>query len=209
MNIQTWIAFFSVALIATMLPGPAMLLIATHSLSYGWVKTIATILGNVTGLVMLSLLSVLGLGVLIICSHTAFLGIKIIGAAYLFYLGAKLWMNGIKPLSAQKESDAKKPSAMYLQGIFLALSNPKAILFTTALFPQFIDASRNISVQFIILVATLGCLSFTCLLTCAIISRKSFTSFGNSKISRIINKVFGGVFMGTGVTLVTTAKSTG
>lgn len=208
MTLDTWLPFFVVALIATLIPGPAMLLIATHSLSYGWRRSMATIFGNVSGLVILSLLSVLGLSALIVSSHTVFLIVKLCGAAYLFYLGLKIWRSGIKPIDAQATAVPAKTSNLYLQGIVLALSNPKAIIFTTALFPQFIKLEQSVPRQFFIFVLTLCCLSFTCLLGCAFVSRKSFATVRSLSIGNALSKLFGSVFMGAAIWLLTTAKAT-
>lgn len=206
MTLDTWLPFFGVALVATLVPGPAMLLIATHSLSYGWRRSIATILGNVSGLVILSSLSVLGLGALIVSSYTAFLIVKFCGSAYLFYLGLKIWRSGIKPIDAQALAFPAKTSNLYLQGIVLALSNPKAIIFTAALFPQFVKIDQSVPLQFIIFALTLCSLSFTCLLGCAFISRKSFTTVRSSSIGNALSKVFGSAFMGAGIWLLATVK---
>lgn len=207
MTLDSWLPFLGVALIATLVPGPAMLLIATHSLSYGWQRTIATILGNVSGLIILSSLSVLGLGALIVSSYTAFLIVKSIGAAYLFYLGLKIWRSGIKPIQAQATFAPAKTSSLYLQGIVLALSNPNAILFTTALFPQFIRLDQSVPQQFFIFALTLCSLSFTCLLGCALISRMSLSVVRKSNFGNILAKAFGSAFMGAGIWLFATVKA--
>jgi homoserine/homoserine lactone efflux protein len=143
---------------------------------------------------------------LIVSSYTAFLIVKFCGSAYLFYLGLKIWRSGIKPIDAQALAFPAKTSNLYLQGIVLALSNPKAIIFTTALFPQFVKIDQSVPLQFIIFALTLCSLSFTCLLGCAFISRKSFTTVRSSSIGNALSKVFGSAFMGAGIWLLATVK---
>lgn len=104
MSIEVWLAFVLVAAVATALPGPAMLLLASHSISFGVAKTVFTITGNITGLAILSTLSVAGLGSLLVHSPMAFTFVKIIGACYLIYLGVGLWRKGLSPLSETTES---------------------------------------------------------------------------------------------------------
>ena len=76
MDIQQWLLFISIALVATATPGPAVLLVSTHSLSYGWHNSIVTILGNVSGLLVMSALSVAGLSVVVLNSAVLFFIVK-------------------------------------------------------------------------------------------------------------------------------------
>lgn len=198
MNIEVWVTFVLVAIVATAIPGPAMLLVASHSIGFGVAKTVFTILGNITGLAILSTLSVLGLGSLLIHSPMAFTAVKIMGAMYLIYLGMSLWRKGVSPLNAQSDSNQKSVISLYAQGVAVALSNPKAILFTTALFPQFIDPTTNLLPQFLLLVSTFISLSFSCLFICAIAVHQTFTMMENSKLYRFTGKLFGGTFIGAG-----------
>ena len=198
MNIEVWVTFVLVAVVATAIPGPAMLLVASHSIGFGVAKTVFTILGNITGLTILSTLSVLGLGSLLIHSPIAFTAVKIMGAIYLIYLGMSLWRKGLSPLSAKTDGNQKSVVSLYAQGVAVALSNPKAILFTTALFPQFIDPTINLLPQFLLLVTTFISLSFSCLLVCAVTVGRTFTKIGRSKPYKITGKLFGGTFIGVG-----------
>jgi homoserine/homoserine lactone efflux protein len=206
MNIETWFGFFSVAAIATLIPGPAMLLVSTHSLSFGWSKTALTVLGNVTGLAILSTASVLGVGVLIIRSLIIFSALKIFGALYLLYLGVKLYKKGIPSLAVNLSNAESKSASLYFQGITLALSNPKAIVFTTALFPQFIDPSEALLPQFVVLVSTLMVLSFGSLMSCAILSSHYVSLISDEKTRARIGKVFGSILIGAAGFLIASIK---
>ncbi len=95
MNFESWLLFSTIALIATITPGPAIILVSANSSSYGVKKAIYTILGNISGLFCMSLMAVLGLSTLILCSAPIFFTLKIIGTLYLIYLGVKMWKNGI------------------------------------------------------------------------------------------------------------------
>ncbi len=205
MEIESWLLFSSIALVATITPGPAVLLVTSHSISHGPGRTIFTILGNISGLFFMSLLSVLGLGAIVLTSATAFTCIRIIGACYLIYLGIKLWRNGfLKAASSKKiSSNGKRVStlSLYLHGLMVALSNPKAIAFTTALFPQFIDHAAPLLPQFSVLVTTFMFYSFTCLFFYARLSAKTGTVALNSKRDGIISKIFATLFIGSGIGL--------
>ena len=97
MEFDSWILFSSIALMATLTPGPAVLLVSTHSVSFGTRQSVPTMLGNISGLFIMALLSVLGLSAIILHSATIFTIVKLTGAAYLIYLGIKLWRNGMLP----------------------------------------------------------------------------------------------------------------
>ncbi|RLA44398.1 MAG: LysE family translocator [Gammaproteobacteria bacterium] len=206
MNLENWLLFSSIAIIATITPGPAILLASTHSVSYGLKKALATILGNISGLFAMSALSVLGLSTVILYSTTVFVTVKFVGAAYLIYFGIKLWHHGFsgsKNQSHNTEISRKPPPAinLYMQGLFVAFSNPKAIAFTTALFPQFIDPAQPLISQFSILVATFMSLSFVCLFAYSYAAENMKRRPSVSIASAYLSKVFGLAFVASGVAL--------
>lgn len=206
MEIESWLLFSSIALVATITPGPAVLLVATHSIGHGPARAIFTILGNISGLFLMSLLSVLGLGAIVLCSPTAFFLIKIIGACYLIFLGIKLWRVGFSRVvtRAQSTTAARQNNLkLYIQGLMVALSNPKAIAFTTALFPQFINNAEPLVPQFTILVTTFMTYSFTCLFIYAKMSSRARTRARNTKLEKIVSRLFATLFICSGIGLGT------
>ncbi|MGF1705035.1 LysE family translocator [Enterovibrio baiacu] len=205
MTFETWLAFLSIAFIAALSPGPAILLVMTHSLRSGLKKAVFTILGNVTGLFLMSSFSVLGLSALVLSSATAFLVIKVLGACYLFYLGIKTWRNGMA-ISLDDAPKTVNTKSYYLQGVLVALTNPKAIVFTTALFPQFININEALLPQFSLLVITLMCCSITCLCGYGYWGVKAFTRSKRLAHSKWLPRTLGGTFMGVGVMLALTAQ---
>ncbi|MEE4243574.1 MAG: LysE family translocator [Desulfopila sp.] len=209
MNFENWLLFSSIALVATVTPGPAVLLVATHTMAYGSRRVVFTILGNISGLFVMSLFSVLGLGALVLYSSTTFTLIKGLGALYLIYLGFKLWRNGFSSQVVQAGTITphfdKSRKAMYSQGLMVALSNPKAIAFTTALFPHFIDHHAPLYPQFTILVITFMGYSFLCLSFYAHISATTHRSVKNSRLEKVVSRLFASLFIGSGIALGTTA----
>ncbi len=213
MQYENWLLFTAIALVATITPGPAIMLVSANSSSYGVRKAAYTILGNITGLFCMSLLAVLGLSTVILCSAPIFFAFKIIGAVYLIYLGVKLWRNGFTGkivTHSQIGNDSATPQnfKLYMQGVFISLSNPKAIAFTTALFPQFIQPELSLAPQFMVLVSTFMCLSFSCLLGYAILASKAKNHIKEKKFSSqtIIGKAFGSVFIASGIALAVTSQ---
>jgi homoserine/homoserine lactone efflux protein len=211
MNFDSWFLFASIALIATVTPGPAILLVSTHSVSFGTKYSIATMAGNVTGLFIMSLFSVMGLSTIILHSAPIFFTLKLIGAFYLVFLGLKLWRNGLGLDSIQtvEKSDIKRhPNIvkLYANGLLVALTNPKAIAFTTALFPQFIQPDQPMTQQFSILIITFMSLSFVCLLGYAMMAEGTKKRSAHIKLPNFVGKVFGCAFIGSGVFLATATQ---
>jgi len=211
MNYDSWILFTSIAFIATITPGPAILLVTTHSVTFGTRRSIATMLGNVSGLFIMSLLSVMGLSAVILHSAPIFFLVKMAGALYLVYLGLKLWRHGFgleELRSVQRDPLQPRPriTKLYGNGLFVALSNPKAIAFTTALFPQFILPEQPVALQFTILIITFMFLSFTCLFAYAVMAAETKNRTSNIKLHGIMSKVFGGAFVGSGVFLASASQ---
>ena len=211
MNYDSWLLFTSIALIATITPGPAILLVSTHSVSFGTKYSIATMIGNVTGLFIMSLLSVMGLSAIILHSASIFFLVKVVGAGYLIFLGVKLWrqgfgLNAIQSGGEGGEQPRPKITKLYVNGLFVALSNPKAIAFTTALFPQFIHPEHSMAQQFFILITTFMFLSFVCLLAYAVMAAETKNRSTRIKLPGVMSKVFGGAFVGSGVFLATATQ---
>ena len=207
MQFENWFMFCSIALLATATPGPAALLVSINSLSFGFKKSLVTILGNVTGMFIMSTFSVLGLSAVVLHSTVAFTVIKLLGAAYLAYLGFKLWVNGVGTIEVGSTRKSKGSSlSLYTQGVLVALTNPKAVVFTTALFPQFIVAADPLMFQFSILVLSFMLLSFICLSLYALIAQRAKARTINTQVQKLFGKIFGAIFIGAGCILATTSE---
>jgi len=208
MDFAGLLLFISIALVATVTPGPAILLATTHSLQYGMRASVFTILGNVSGLLLMSALSVAGLSAVILGSELLFNLIKFAGALYLMYLGFKLWRHGFVKLVATAARDTQQVSRrkLYFSGLAVALSNPKAIAFTTALFPQFIDPAESVLLQFGILVVIFMGLSFVCLFAYATLMHTSKRRFLQSSHG-YLSQFMGAAFMVSGLALAWASPS--
>ncbi|WP_444938784.1 LysE family translocator [Microbulbifer sp. JMSA002] len=207
MQIESWLAFCSIALLATATPGPATLLVSTNSLMYGFKKSLITVLGNISGLLLMSSFSVLGLSAIVLNSAIAFTVLKIAGAIYLIYMGVNLWRKGITPMELKQTKKGKKHTiSLYFQGILVSVTNPKAIVFTTALFPQFIVVSESLLPQFTVLVLSFMCSSFVCLSTYSYLARRAKNKTAKIFSGPIAGKVFGSTFIGAGCILASASR---
>ena len=132
-------------------PGPGVVMTLTNSIRYGINGTIGGILGISLGALIVAGISATGLGLLLATSASAFTVMKLIGAAYLIYLGIKLW-NAREFELKEKDANEVNFGKRLIEGVTLQLTNPKAIFFFLSIFPQFIDASIGYIGQFSVLV---------------------------------------------------------
>jgi RhtB (resistance to homoserine/threonine) family protein len=204
MDFTTWLLFSAVALLAIMSPGPAILLAISNSLTHGTRSVYLSALGNEIGIMIVSLSAVLGLGVILQTSTTLFLMIKVIGAAYLIYLGVRQWRSKTN-LFDRQNTEAKKArtnKSFFLEGLLIAVTNPKAILFFTALFPQFININAAVLPQFLMMTLTFMALSFLVLVTYGKIAFKAKRWFSTSKRVKWFNRTMGSLFVLIGLGLL-------
>ncbi|MBL4693365.1 MAG: LysE family translocator [Magnetovibrio sp.] len=198
MALEVWFSFFVVTVITVVSPGPAVLLAVTHGAQFGARRAVFPVLGNVTGLAIIITASAVGIGSILQASSEAFFWLRIVGGLYLIFLGVKLLRSSSQIMTMDVQP--KSRTRTYLQGITLALSNPKALLFIGALFPHFIDVSNPALPQFMVMGATMMTISFCSLMTYAMLSN-SLIEKGKASLIGKANKVTGALFVLFGLAL--------
>ena len=128
--------FILITLALEITPGPAVLFVLYNS-AYGMRYAMSGIAGLLTANIIWITLVASGLGLLLINSPQLYLGMRYVGAVYLVYLGYKIARHGVNPITELASEKKKSRLTSYYQGIMTSLSNPKALLFFLALFPQF------------------------------------------------------------------------
>ena len=204
MNIDTLLVYTLVAFLYVTSPGPAVILAIVNGLRTD-MKTVAiSSFANILGLFILSSASILGLGVLLVTSAVLFTIVKVIGAGYLIYLGVKFLGNrGILHIDdIPKETKIRSKKSYFFESFFLAVTNPKPIIFFTAIFPQFLDLKTAIAPQFFIMTGVFLFFSFFGLCTYAFLSKKSKAYLSDRKRMYWLNKITGGIFVFMGVGLL-------
>ncbi|TCS62478.1 LysE family translocator [Varunaivibrio sulfuroxidans] len=200
MTWQTWIAFVSVVSALVALPGPAVLMALNLGARNGYRGAAPAIVGNISGLAIMIAASALGIGGLMKTSAMAFMALKIAGGAYLIYLGVKMIRakerNTPRPITATVKPVG--PARRYVEGVGVALSNPKAILFCAALFPQFLNSNASAWPQLLILGATMMSLSFIGLSMYAALA-KSVAKKTRAGTSKIYERISGALFIALGI----------
>ncbi len=206
MNLHTWWLFVAMAFVVSATPGPNMLLVMSHSARFGWRSAIATMCGCMTALLAMMCISAAGMGALLQAFPTVFDAMRLAGAAYLAYLGVQGWRTQVADAvdgAAQAARETAEPQHLYRQGLLVAASNPKAILFAAAFFPQFLDPSAAKLPQFSILLATFAVIEVSWYLVYALSGHKLSHYLRQARVMRVFNRVTGGVFIGFAALMAT------
>lgn len=207
MDAHSILAFTLVAAIAIASPGPATLMAINNSLAHGQRSAVWSSVGNACGLFCLSAAAMLGLGALLASSEWLFNAVKILGAGYLFYLGAKQLLKKSSMLVEGIEEGAQKasptPWKLYKSAFLTAVTNPKATMFFTALFPQFIDQGAALLPQFLVLTTIFMALSLASLSLYAALATRAKGVLTRPALSRWVSRVVGTTFIGFGAAILT------
>jgi threonine/homoserine/homoserine lactone efflux protein len=152
MTLSTWLLYVAAVFVLTVTPGPSVLMSMATAVQFGTRSALLAALGSTTAIAGLMTLSMLGLGSILAASETLFLALKIAGALYLTYLGVSALLSkessiGLAPSSITEPNQRSH----FRRGVLVGMSNPKALLFFGALFPQFLNASTPQLPQFLVL----------------------------------------------------------
>ncbi len=196
MSLMTYLLYLAAVAALVLSPGPTMLMCMTTKLNASRSSAIAASVGSISAVLGVMTLSALGLGALLAASEIAFTVVKVIGAVYLIWLGIKTFFSdavavGIEGAAA---GPGRRLRSHYLRGLLVGSSNPKAILFFTAFFPQFLNPAEPLTPQYSVLALTFITFEFGVLATCAF-GVAAIAPFLRSRWHlRWINKVTGGLF---------------
>lgn len=151
MSFSHLLLFAATELLLSLTPGPAVLLVVSLGMRRGLRSSRRGAAGILTGNAIYFALSAAGLGALLIASKRVFDVLQIAGAAYLILLGVKMLLVPSRRPGTGTEAAPERGAGSFMQGLFTQLANPKAIVFFTALLPQFVDATKPVAMQFVIL----------------------------------------------------------
>jgi len=198
MSPETWFTFVAASTILVIIPGPTVLLVVSYALGQGWRAALPMAVGVALGDFTAMTLSLLGIGALLIASATIFTVMKWIGAAYLVYLGIRLFRTGGVP-NAEPRTAAASGLRMLTHAWLVTTLNPKGLLFFVAFFPQFVGPSVSILPQVIILKSTFAVLAFANALTYAMLASRARRWVQDERIIKSVNQGGGAMLVSAGV----------
>lgn len=201
MPLHIWLLFITTTFFVSATPGPNMLLAMTHGIHHGVKRTMATCAGLMTGLALIMLTSAAGLGALLATSEILFSIVKYLGAAYLIFLGIKTWCARPTPASDLQTGDESRPVDRFRSGFLVAMSNPKAFIFFTALFPQFMNAHLPQKPQLAILAVSFFVIEASWQFAYASGGARLSHWLQSARHLKMVNRFSGGAFISAGVLL--------
>jgi threonine/homoserine/homoserine lactone efflux protein len=206
MTFETWAAFAAASSVLLVIPGPTVLLVVSYALGQGWRTALPMAIGVALGDFTAMTLSMLGLGALLATSATLFTTLKWAGAAYLVYLGIKLWRAG-GTLDAAPRTDRVSAAKMLGHAWLVTALNPKSITFFVAFLPAFLDPKADFLTQMLVFETTFLVLAFANAFGYALVASRARRLASNPRAIGVVNKVGGGLLVGAGVATVTFAGS--
>jgi threonine/homoserine/homoserine lactone efflux protein len=202
-TVELIFGFALVSFFACLTPGPATLLMLTHGARFGFRDALPTGLGITATALVYGLAAMTGLGALLAVSKLAFTIIRWVGAAYIMWLGIKLIRSArsSERQSAADQVSTRRPGERFWQGMVVGASNPKAIAFYTAVFPQFINTSAPQLSHYAALLVVLGVTVLLSLSLWAAGGMRVAAWMERPLFARWFQRTTGGLFVGSGVGL--------
>ncbi len=196
MSLTTYSLYLAAVAVLVLSPGPTMLMCMTTALNQGKSSGLAAAAGSISAVLGVMTLSALGLGALLAASELAFTVVKVIGAVYLIWLGIKTFCSNAEAIDIKgaATNTGRRLHSYYVRGLLVGSSNPKAILFFTAFFPQFLNPIEPLAPQYSILAFTFVTFEFSVLAMCASGVSALAPVLRSKWHMRWINKVTGGLF---------------
>jgi homoserine/homoserine lactone efflux protein len=204
-SLAVWFGFLLAAILIAVTPGPGAVISMSTGMRYGYRAALAAILGLQLALLVHVAIVAVGLGALLAASETAFSLLKLMGAGYLVWLGIQKWRAPPLPIDGDYTGTPRK--GLFMQGLLVNLSNPKAIVFICALVPQFIDPTGAQFPQYLIIAATLCVTDMVVMSTYALAAARLGNWLHQPECVRLQNRIFGGLFVSAGALLGLSARS--
>ncbi len=204
MDIQIWLAFVAASTALLLIPGPTVLLVLSYALSHGKRVALATVVGVALGDLFAMSASLAGLGALVLASATLFTALKWVGAAYLVYLGVKLFRSASSSSLGDVENVARTNAAnVFGHATAVTALNPKSIVFFIAFVPQFIIVDSPLLPQFTILIATFVGLATINALAYALLADKLRAKISRPSVLAWFSRLGGVALIAMGVATAT------
>ena len=198
MPLETWLAYTLVTTTFLLIPGPTIILVISYSLLRGRQAVIALVLGVGLGDLTAMSLSFLGVGVLLQTVAIAFYLIKWLGAAYLIWLGIKMWLSASEFTDLDKKTRSNAWREIFSSAYITTALNPKSIVFFLAFIPQFIEPELPFTTQVNILGATFFVLAIISVLGYAALAIYAGQQLHLPLIQRWTHRIGGGLLIGAG-----------
>jgi homoserine/homoserine lactone efflux protein len=210
MSVESWLLFCLTETVLCFTPGPAVLLVLSLSLTRGASSGFRASVGILSATAMYFVISATSLGALILASWELFTVIKWLGAAYLIWRGVRMIVSSKRALVPSRvdsgSTRGKAPLGSFPYGFLTQGANPKALVFFTAILPQFINPQRAIGVQLTILGVSSIVIELVVLSIYVAACHRTRGFAQHARFAAPLERVGGALLIGAGVRLATTHR---
>jgi threonine/homoserine/homoserine lactone efflux protein len=205
MSYETWVAYLIANIVLTLIPGPSVMLVVGLSLTRGLKSALSSICGDMLAGIILTILSLVGVGAILAASATLFIIVKWAGVIYMAYLGYCQIINARNGDGFKiKDQSRKTAMASFRAGFLAALLNPKAIVFYMAFLSQFMNSEADMLLQFGIMVATSTVVIGVLLAGYALLAIRAKKAFKSKNAQKYFGYTGGSFFIGGSLLMATT-----
>ncbi|QPC92860.1 LysE family translocator [Mesorhizobium sp. INR15] len=197
MTLTAFLAYCIAVTLAAATPGPAMFTVITNGVSHGFVRAFIAGVGVAAGDAVLVTLALLGLVALAQTFEWVFLLLKYAGAAYLIFLGVKMW-RAAATQSSESQAPHGRLSRSFFLGASIALGNPKAILFHASIMPLILNLNTMTFADGLLVVAVVISVNILTMGFYAALAGRASGWFRTPRRMRLMNRFAGSAMIGTG-----------
>ncbi len=205
MKLDSLLLYFVTWLLVALAPGPAVICVMSQAARYGWSTGLQAVLGIQLGNLVFFLCIALGLAALLAAATNTFAVLQLAGAIYLIYLGLRIivsaWRQRPADPSPSFRLGAGRNSPVF-QALFVQLTNPKALLFVSALLPQFLDPDRPMASQLTMLLACTVLVDTAVLGSYAFAAHRGSRALRHSRLVKWLECAFGTALVIFGIRLL-------
>jgi len=208
MSWQIWLLFVTTEAVLSVTPGPAVLYVLSQAIRRGPAKSVWASWGILSANAMYFALSGTSLGAVIVASYRLFFLVKWLGAGYLVYLGLASFFGKSSILSLPEAGgDSRSGWRILRDGFVLQAANPKALLFFTAILPQFIDPRHSVVFQILVLGFSSILVEFAILFVYGQLAGRALATARSPRFEKVTNRIAGSLLIGAGVGLATLRRT--
>ncbi len=199
-----WVAFLVASILFIQVPGPSLLFTIGRALTVGRREALLSVVGNALGLVVQVALVAVGLGAVVAASATAYTAIKLLGAAYVVWLGIQAIRHRADARLAMESAAPVRRGHPVRIGFTVGATNPKTIVFFVAFLPQFTDPAGPVALQTMLLGLVFGLMAMASDGAWAVAAGAARTWFARRPSRLDHHSAAGGTMMiGLGATMLT------